>query len=385
MKRANGEGTIRQRDNGSWQARYVDGEGRQRALTRTTRREAGEAMREAQERSRQGVRPLPATTTVADLAPSSWLADRERALRPSTVGSPYRETCIRYIVPSIGRIRLDRLTPEDVGAMIRTLETRTDPRPLSTRTVRYAVNVLRIALSRAVRSRRLPVNVAGPEYVDAPKAVPHQLHPLTAAQVRAFLESVHGNPAAEPPVPPDRLEALYVAALGTGARQGELLALTWADVDLDARTVRIRHTLQRNTRTVAEPKTPGSRRTLSLAPSVVTALRALKDAHKATGGPAPHPTAYVFATPEGRPLDSVNVTHDLADALARAKLPRQRFHDLRHAFATLQLEAGADLFDVSRALGHSDIGTTANVYAHWTDKMRQSVADRAEGFLAGHG
>lgn len=374
MKRANGEGTIRQRDNGSWQARYyVAGEGRQRALTRATRREAGEAMREAQERARQGVRPLPPATTVADWL-GLWLADRERVLRPATVHS-YRETCVRYIVPSIGRIRLDRLTPEDVGGMIRTLETRTDPRPLSARTVRYSVNVLRIALSRAVRSRRIPVNVAGPQYVDAPKVIPHQLHPLTAAQVRAFLESVRG----------DRLEALYVAALGTGARQGELLALTWADLDLDARTVRIRHTLQRNTRTVAEPKTRGSRRTLSLAPSVVTALAALRDAHKATGGPVPHPTAYVFATPEGRPLDSVNVTHDLAAALARANLPRQRFHDLRHAFATLQLEAGADLFDVSRALGHSDIGTTANVYAHWTDKMRQSVADRAEGFLSGHG
>jgi integrase len=73
---------------------------------------------------------------------------------------------------------------------------------------------------------------------------------------------------------------------------------------------------------------------------------------------------------------------DTRVAWVRAKA---KFHDLRHAFATLQLEAGADLFSVSRALGHSDIGTTANVYAHWTDKMNQSTADRAEGFLSAHG
>jgi integrase len=256
--------------------------------------------------------------------------------------------------------------------MIRALEARTEPRPLSARTVRYAVNILRIALSRAVRSRRIPVNVAGPEYVDAPKPAPHELHPLTAAQVRTFLASVRGS----------RDEALYIAALGTGARQGELLGLMWADVDLEARTMRIRQTLQRVTRTVAEPKTAGSRRTLSLAPSVVTALRGIKDAHRAAGRPIPGPGAFVFALDNGRPFDSVNVTHDLADALARAKLPRQRFHDLRHAFATLQLEAGADLYSVSRALGHTGIATTADTYAHWTEAMGQSVADRAEGFLA---
>lgn len=89
----------------------------------------------------------------------------------------------------------------------------------------------------------------------------------------------------------------------------------------------------------------------------------------------------MFATREGRPLDSRNVTTDLQALLARAGLPRQRFHDLRHAYATLLLEAGADLYEVSRGLGHSSIATTANVYAHLTDSMRQRVADRMDGIL----
>jgi len=85
----------------------------------------------------------------------------------------------------------------------------------------------------------------------------------------------------------------------------------------------------------------------------------------------------------GRPLESRNVTTDLQAALARAGLPRQRFHDLRHAFATLQLEAGAELLEVSRALGHTDIGTTAKLYAHWTEAMAARTAERMSGILGG--
>lgn len=90
---------------------------------------------------------------------------------------------------------------------------------------------------------------------------------------------------------------------------------------------------------------------------------------------------FVFATQQGKPLDSRNVTSDLQAVLARAGLPRQRFHDLRHAYATLLIEAGADLYEVSRGLGHSSIATTANTYAHLTDSMRQRVADRMDGIL----
>jgi integrase len=90
---------------------------------------------------------------------------------------------------------------------------------------------------------------------------------------------------------------------------------------------------------------------------------------------------FVFATRQGGPLDSRNVTTDLQRALADAGLPRQRFHDLRHAFATLQLSSGAELYEVSRALGHASIGTTANVYGHFTDTMRERIAERMAGIL----
>ena len=89
-----------------------------------------------------------------------------------------------------------------------------------------------------------------------------------------------------------------------------------------------------------------------------------------------------FATPIGTPLDSRNVTHALQVALARAGLPRQRFHDLRHAYATLMLEDGEELAVISRSLGHANLSTTADVYSHLTPTMLERSAARMDTILS---
>lgn len=99
--------------------------------------------------------------------------------------------------------------------------------------------------------------------VDLPARVDHELSPLSADQVATFLDAIDG----------DRLRALYVSAIGLGMRQGELLALRWSDVDLDAETVTVRHTLSATTRTLTEPKTDRARRTLRLPGEALDALR----------------------------------------------------------------------------------------------------------------
>lgn len=91
--------------------------------------------------------------------------------------------------------------------------------------------------------------------------------------------------------------------------------------------------------------------------------------------------AYVFVSRSGTALDSRNVTQDLQAALARLGLPRQRFHDLRHAYATLMLEDGEELAVVSRSLGHADLSTTADVYAHLTPAMLERAAARMDRIL----
>ena len=94
-----------------------------------------------------------------------------------------------------------------------------------------------------------------------------------------------------------------------------------------------------------------------------------------------HDGNYVFTTTIGTPLDEINVTHGFHAALRRADLPRQRFHDLRHACATLLLKHGEELAVVSKLLGHSSVTTTANVYMHLTRDMQRRAADRMDAIL----
>ena len=231
---------------------------------------------------------------------------------------------------------------------------------------------LRIALGEALRSKRVVRNVA--LEVRAPRSSQPERTPLTLDQVGTFLRSVEG----------DRLEALYMTAIGLGLRQGELLALRWSDVNLDAGTLTVRHTRNSRTGTLAEPKTERSRRTLRLGAELAGALqehrRRQLEERLAVGGRW-HDGDYFFATPTGQSLDAANVSHRFHAALAAAGLPSQRFHDLRHACATLRLEQGEELAVVSRILGHASITTTVNVYGHLTDAMLGRAADRTDVIL----
>lgn len=169
-------------------------------------------------------------------------------------------------------------------------------------------------------------------------------------------------------------------------RQGEALALRWSDLDLGSGLLTVRHTLEIGTRVLADPKTDSGRRTLRLPSSVVDSLHGHRR-HQAearlAAGSSWIDRDLVFTTRHGRPLSARNVLRGLHADLKRAGLRRQRFHDLRHAYATLQLELGEELGVISKMLGHSQISTTADVYAHLTPAMLERSADRMEGILTG--
>ncbi len=124
---------------------------------------------------------------------------------------------------------------------------------------------------------------------------------------------------------------------------------------------------------------------MALGPTAQAALRkhrAVQAEQRLKAGTKWQDVDFVFTTRYGTPLDGVNVTRAFQRSLKAADLPALRFHDLRHSYATLALEAGVDLAVVSKSLGHSNVSTTADIYLHWTKHSAEQTASVMESVLA---
>ena len=193
---------------------------------------------------------------------------------------------------------------------------------------------------------------------------------MSPAEARRLLEAARG----------DRLQALYELAIATGLRQGELLALRWSDLDLDAAVLRVERTLQRtkNGLRFGPPKTKSSRRSVALPTRTVRGLRAhrARQAEERIAiGAAWLDGALVFTTERGSPIEASNLRRrSFQPLLIRAGLESIRFHDLRHTAATLMLEQGIHPKVVSEMLGHSRISTTLDLYSHVTPSLQRGAA-----------
>jgi integrase len=235
---------------------------------------------------------------------------------------------------------------------------------LSARTVQYMHAVLQRALKVAVNDGLISRNPCAA--VDPPQVRRKAIRPLNRDQVRALFEAAADN----------RLEALYVVAVHCGLRQGELLGLKWEDVDLELGTLQIRRTLSNGKFT--PPKTAKSRRSVSLTPTAVEALK--RHSERQAREMIKADTLYqdqnlVFASQVGTPLSRRNLTRSFKALLRRAGLPHSvRFHDLRHTCATLLLGSGFNGKFVQELLGHATISITLDTYSHVMPGMADHTA-----------
>ena len=307
-------------------------------------------------------------TTGAYLA--RWIV----AVRPRLRAATHREYS-RHVASywsSLASIPLTRLTPAHVERAMAELVAR----PLSPQTVRHARSTLRRALHDAQRDGILNRNVAS--LARPPRAARREMRALTAAEVGRLIEGTAG----------DRFGPLYATAAGTGLRLGELLGLSWSDIDLEARQLTVRRSLSRahgGGFELAEPKTARSRRTVMLPAIALDALRrqkARQAADRLAAGTAwQDERGLVFTDALGRSGDPSAASVAFRTAADRLGLP-VRLHDLRHTAASLMLAGGVPLKVVSEALGHSSIAITADVYSHVTPDLRREAADAMDRALS---
>ncbi len=388
-RNANGEGSIYKRTRDGRPAGYAaaftytdtDGRARRVRVYGPTRAAARDKLKKARERIESGA---PARDTSMPIG--AWLmhwrattlaaSDRKQATK-----ALYGNLARLHLEPEpFGAIRLDKLRPSDIEKLVLTMRARTKPGPvgtdgergapvraLSDSTIRSTYAVLRAALDGAVRDGLLAKNPAA--LVKRPgveRAEAKHLNQTAVAQVLAAAEDSRYHPA-------------LVRIAATGLRRGEVLALAWNRVDLDAGTLKVLATIGRidGQLVISAPKTERSRRTVPLSAAVVELLRkhrATQAAERLRAGNQWQDSGLVFTTELGGPVDPRNLLR-VVEVAAKAAGVETDLHTIRHSAAVAWLEAGVHIKAVADLLGHSSVAITGDIYGHTTDDTARAAVD----------
>jgi integrase len=287
-----------------------------------------------------------------------WLDDAAKPkVRPKTFAL-YEGVVKKHIDSRLGTTPIATLSPGHIQSTYAALERD----GASKRMAELTHAILHRAFHQAVRWGWMTRNPC--DAVDRPRVDRKPARVLDVAQVRAFLKKASKDP----------LCALYVLAIATGLRFGELLALRWEDVDLPERYLVVNRTMIEigSKLSVGEPKTAAGRRRVDLPDFAVAAL---KKHHKAALHRKRGRSMLVFCDNNGGPLRQGNVTRrSFRPLLTKAELPTIRFHDLRHTAATLLLQQGIHPKVVQERLGHSRVGVTLDTYSHVLPSLQRDAA-----------
>lgn len=373
-RRGSGEGSIQQRKNGTWSAvvdlGWKNGKRTRKTVYGKTRKEVAHKLTDLLKTRKDGL-PIPVGTETVEAFLLRWLEAAKPTIRPRT-WQRYEEYVRLHAVPALGRVRLVNLAPHHLQLLYsERLTTGCSPQ-----TVVHLHRVLHRALGQAVRWGAVARNVT--ELVDPPRVSRKEMRALSPDEARRLLDAAGGT----------RFEALYTVAVTTGMRQGELLGLRWQNVDLDTRKLHVVGSLQNMTGEgwkIVEPKTARSRRLVVLSELGTQSLRR----HRATQaetrlrrGDAWEDNDLVFSNSFGRPINpQYLLNRSLRPLLAKANLPKVRFHDLRHTAASLLLDQGIHPKIVSEMLGHSTVAITLDLYSHVTPSMQAQAADALDALL----
>ncbi len=367
------QGHIRKRAKDSWTVVVDMGRdaktGKRSQLWRSlrgTKREAEALLAQLIHQREGGVDSPPGRMTVGRFL-DYWLSTYARPRVAPKTFQRYEQLVRVHLVPSLGEIPLTKLRPLHVQQAC----TLVQEKGLSAATALFCHRVLREALQHAVRWQVLTRNPC--DATDPPRPERKILEALSPEQARSLLSAAEQTPYG----------TLIYLAVSTGMRRGELFGLRWQDVDLDARVLSIRQTCQwlpGDGFVFRRPKTHRSSRPVALSSEAIAHLREHRRAQleqRLAAGVAYQDSDLVFANALGAPIHQSNLRRVWLQIVSRVGLRKFRFHDLRHAHASLMLKQGVHPKIVSERLGHSSVGITLDTYSHVAPSLQ---AEAAEGF-----
>ncbi|MDA0988809.1 MAG: site-specific integrase [Chloroflexi bacterium] len=368
-RRMNHEGSLSLRKDGLWAAR-ISHEGTRISAYGRTKEEARQKLNVLRRKQDQGLPMLTSAISLQEYL-AQWLANVKNRVRPSTYEG--YEIMVRvHIIPHLGDIKLGKLGPEHISKAWETMLKMGN----SASVVEHAHLRLSKALTDAVKRQLIYRNPC--QAVSAPKAHKRELHPPDAQEIHCLLKTAKDT---------DYYEVLHTAFY-TGLRRNEALALRWRDVDLNEASISAGRSLYRakgGQSTYQAPKTAKDRRLVALTPSSVLVLRALRERQGTDGllmGYEVNEDGLVFRYRNGNPMLPCTISNAFRKLVLRAGLEGYRFHDTRHAHATLMLRQGVHPKIVQERLGHAKVGTTLDIYSHVTPGLQQAAALRFDEGLA---
>lgn len=387
MRRRMGSGTLHAvRTHGritAWRglASYRDphtGRRRRKSITRPTRREAERALQvflSSLPRATSSIRLRAAAVALPAAERDDsvlgflhlWLTFRRQDLRPTTYRTYVAE--LMHLIPEIGALPLSTLTPMQIQqAVIHRLDQKlSTPKSLAT-----SLRTLRMALRQAVLWGVLASNPA--LTVRAPRTRPTPLKVWTPGEARQFLQHIQFQ----------RLHALFHLALSTGMRRGELLGLSWQDIDFTRQHLTVSQNYVREVTgewILGEPKTAAGHRVIPLAHDTLQVLQAHRREERQWFGKRQGKNP-VFTRASGSRVDPNNLGRLFRRLVGESGVTRIRFHDLRHTAASLMIRQGIPAKVVSDRLGHANVAFTLSVYTHLYEDQRRSAALSMDQLLA---
>lgn len=370
---AKGNGSVRQRDNGTWEARCVI-DGKRRSFYGDKQSDVLKAMRAAQKAADDGTYFEPVKLTVEGWL-DTWLAEYvQPSVKPLTY-STYQSRIATHITPALGKIKLQSLNSTQIQTFLNDLSRKKGLHP---KTIKNVYGILHKALEQALKLRYIGLNPC--DACVLPRIEKKEVKPLTETEIQAFLEAIQDGEA---------FRDLFTVALFTGMREGEICGLSWDAVNFADGTITVKQQLQKGKEKgssfyIATTKNSKAR-TITAAPFVMDILKNVRHEqmqnHLNAGFAWQNEWNLVFTDQTGRFIVPQTVLKHFKKVAARIGRPDCVFHSLRHSYAVTALQEGDDLKTVQQNLGHATAAFTADVYGHVSEKMKQESAARMQSYF----